>query len=149
MYYLNPKNSRKYIDKISLQWILNTNKEEIENSFQKIFYQQYMYFINSTCILSIVHVFLYRKEILYCDDFNTSFSTFVRTLFIVSKLFPLFHFLVDLQVESKYPIKYQILARCLRNYSRQKLFPNNFFGIVNINYFFNKSLKFLFFLENL
>ena len=36
MYYSNPRNSRKYIDMVSLQWILNIIKEEVENFFFNI-----------------------------------------------------------------------------------------------------------------
>ena len=43
---------------------------------------------------------LYRKEILFfCDDFKTSFSTFLRTLFLVSMRLLLFHFRADLYFE--------------------------------------------------
>ena len=139
MYFFHPRKPRKYIDRISL-YILNTNKEEAESFFQKIFHQNYM-------------IVSYRKEILYCNDFNTSFSTFISTLVLVSMFLLLLYFLADLsgevQAQYKWQIKNEIIARCLRSFNRQTLLPDNFFGIKNVDYFLFQSHKFLFFRKNI
>ena len=77
MYYSHPRKLRKYINRI-----LFTDKEEVGNSFKR-------------CFIKIIWV-LYRKEIICCADWNTNFSLFVSTLFIVSMLPPLFYFFANL-----------------------------------------------------
>ncbi len=54
----------------------------------------------TTSFKKTYHMFVsFRKEILFCDDFKTSFSTFLRTLFLVSMRLLLFHFQADLYFE--------------------------------------------------
>ena len=117
MYNLHPRKPKKHTDRISLYsgfWI--QIKRKLRTFFKR-------YFIKTICIC--------RKEMLHCDDFNTSFSTFVNTWFIVSMLLSLFYFLPELfcEVQTWYKSKMRYIYRdvCARNSSRQTLLPDNFF----------------------
>ena len=75
MTILHPRKPRKvHWEDFVVRCILNTNKEEVENFFIR-------YFIKIRCMFYI------EKKIIYCNDFDTSFSTFVSTLFIVQSFF--------------------------------------------------------------
>ena len=131
MYFFHPRKPMKYIDRILLYSGFWT---KIKRKLRKIFNQNYI------CLFYI------EKK------FNTSFSTFVRTLFLVSILLPILYFLADLadlygevQAEYKCLIKFEIITRCLRSSNKQQLFLTTFFGIKNVFFsLFNPTNSYLF-----
>jgi len=71
-------------------------------------------------------MFYLKKKFFLYDEFNTSFSTFVNTLFCYLNASSSFLFLGLCQ------IKYEIITRYLRNCSKQKLFLELKTSIVSI-----------------